>query len=194
MPRRLHRLLPALSAAFLALPAMAATAEGPRTPGADSLAPGATAPASSSPASAAPTAREKQLLERIQQLKGDPMRSFGACRYAWSRWRMGDNGVRLTEVQCGGEPVQKGTVAVHCDSLRINRKMGEGSWETWRLPLSVRESTSSGGEDLMVATLCANVKPTSTPSAAPPAGAPTTTPAPATAKPGPAPAGGTARP
>lgn len=174
-----------LASTLVALPALAATPEGPRAPGTDTAAPApaSTAPASSTPASTTPatatptvTPREQQLLERIQQLKGDQWRSFGVCRYAWARWRMGENGVRLTEVQCGPDGAQKGTVAVHCDSLRINRKMAESNWETWRLPLTVKESTASGGEDLMVASLCANIKPTATP-APTPAATPAPTPA-----------------
>lgn len=172
----MRRSLLVLAATLLALPALAATPEGPKAPGAD-----AAAPATGTPAV---NPREQQLLERIQQLKGDQWRSFGACRYAWARWRMGDNGVRLTDVQCGPDGVQKGTVAVHCDSLRINRKMGEGDWETWRLPLAMKESTSSGGEDQMVAALCANIKPATS---ATPAPAPGTAPTPAT-KPAAAPA------
>jgi len=126
------------------------------------------------------------LLERIQQLKGDQWRTFGACRYAWARWRLGENAVRLTDVQCGPDWSQKGTVAVHCDSLRMNRKMGENPWEAWRLPLAVKESAGSGGEDLMVAALCANLKPAA---AAPtPAAAPAAVPVPAPAAPAPAPA------
>ncbi|MEB3321400.1 MAG: hypothetical protein VKI81_01095 [Synechococcaceae cyanobacterium] len=131
--------------------------------------PGA-APATTAPAAGAPTdtgASEREILDRIRQLKTSPWRSFGVCRYDWRNWRLGDGGVRVTAVECG-EPPQKGSVAVHCDTLRINRRMGEGAWEPWRLPYSVEESKVSGGEDLMVASLCANVRPTSPP---PPASA-----------------------
>ena len=128
----------------------------------------------------AANSQEQQLLQRIQELKGEQWRSFGACRYAWARWRLVDNGVRLTELQCGADGALKGTVAVHCEGLRINRKMAEGAWETWRFPLSTAESTSSGGEDRMVAALCANLKPA-------PAAAPAGSAAPAPAAPKPTP-------
>jgi hypothetical protein len=148
--------------------ALAAPTETPQPPGGDAATP-------------APGPGETQLLERIRQLKGEQWRTYGACRYAWARWRLGDNGVRLTDLQCGPEWAQKGTVAVHCDSLRINRKMGDAAWEAWRLPLAGSESSSSGGEDLMVAALCANLKPAapSAPAATPASPAPAAAPAPA---------------
>lgn len=161
------RLLGSLLLALLALPSWAAPTETPQPPGGDGANP-------------APSANETQLLERIRQLKGEQWRSYGACRYAWARWRLGDNGVRLTDVQCGPEWAQKGTVAVHCDSLRVNRRMADAPWEAWRLPLAGSESSSSGGEDLMVAALCANLRPATPPAptqsapAAAPAAAPST--------------------
>lgn len=160
-------LLP-MAVVLLGSAARAAAQDSPRSPDAEVLSPA-----------------ETRLLEQIRQLKGQQWRVFGACRYSWGGWRMGDNDVRLTDVQCGAEWAVKGTIAVHCASLRVNRKMGEGDWEAWRLPLAGDESTSSGGEDRMVATLCANITP-----AAKPAPAPTPTPAPAptpAAAPAPAP-------
>jgi hypothetical protein len=108
--------------------------------------------------------KEKEVLERIRLLKTPRWRSFGPCRYDWGGWRLSEGGVRSTAVECGDPPL-KGSVAVHCDTLRVNRRSEEGAWESWRLPQSVAESSLSGGEDLMVAALCANVRP-----AAPPAG------------------------
>lgn len=113
-----------------------------------------------------PTAREKELLERIRQLKSPRWRAFGPCRYDWGGWRLLENGVRTTALECG-EPVQKGMVAVHCETLRMNRRFGEGAWEEWRLPRSQQDSPQQGSEDLMVASLCANARPL--PSAAAPA-------------------------
>ncbi|KMM16675.1 hypothetical protein SYNGFB01_09500 [Synechococcus sp. GFB01] len=178
-------MLPALAAALLAAPfqvapfqvapVQAAAPDTPQPPGSDQANPAA-------------NPQEQQMLDRIRQLKGEQWRSFGACRYAWARWRMGENGVRITQLQCGPEFAEKGIVAVHCDTLRINRKMGEAAWETWRLPLSIDESSSSGGEDRMVAALCANLKPVPAPAPAPvptPPAAPASAPAPA--KPAPAP-------
>lgn len=155
MQRPMQRLLPALAAALLAVPVQAAAPDNPQPPGSEQASPAA-------------NPQEQQMLDRIKQLKGEQWRSFGACRYAWARWRLGENGVRITQLQCGPDFAEKGIVAVHCDTLRINRKIGEAAWETWRLPLSSDESSSSGGEDRMVAALCANLKPVPAPTPAPP--------------------------
>ncbi|MFO7628260.1 MAG: hypothetical protein R6W06_01840 [Prochlorococcaceae cyanobacterium] len=130
-------------------------------------------PAESRPAE--PTAREKELLERIRQLKSPRWRAFGPCRYDWGGWRLLENGVRTTALECG-EPVQKGMVAVHCDTLRMNRRFGEAAWEEWRLPRSQQDSPQQGSEDLMVASLCANARPLP-PAAAAPAAKPAAKPA-----------------
>lgn len=150
----MRRLLWSLTALLLVTPVRAAAPDTPLPPGGEQAAP------ASSP-------QEQQLLQRIQELKGEQWRTFGQCRYAWARWRLGENGVRLTDLQCGPDWVQKGSVAVHCESLRINRKIGDAAWESWRFPLSTAESTSSGGEDRMVAALCANLKPPSSSAPAP---------------------------
>ncbi len=116
-----------------------------------------------SPAAAPATpglgSKEKQVLERIRQLKVPRWRSYGACRYDWSAWRLSGGGVRVTTAECG-EPAVAASVGVHCDTLRITRRLGEGAWEAWRLPYAAEESATTGGEDLMVAALCANVAPT----------------------------------
>lgn len=170
-PSPIPRAAVALAVLLLALPASAAAPESPVPPGGE-------------PAGPAASPQEQQLLQRIQELKGEQWRTFGACRYAWAHWRQGENGVRLTELQCGPDWAQKGIVAVHCDTLRLNRRMGEAAWETWRLPLSSSESSSSGGEDRMVAALCANLKPAPAPAASP-APPPAAAPAPAGTKPAP---------
>jgi hypothetical protein len=113
------------------------------------------------------TAREKELLERIQQMKTPQWRSFGACRYSWTTWRLSDKGVRTTSFECGSPPVT-GSVGVYCPSLKISRRVADGDWEPWRLPLSMQESSTQGGEDAMVASLCANVKPAPAASSSPP--------------------------
>jgi hypothetical protein len=131
------------------------------------------------------TGREKELLERIRQLKAPRLRSFGTCRYDWGAWRLSERGVRSTSSECGEPPI-RGTVAVYCDTLQINRRVEEGPWEGWRLPYSATESPLLGDEERMVATLCANVKPSGAggrPAAPPPLGGPA-----APAKPAPAPA------
>jgi len=142
MPTRCHFLLLLLLSSLL-LPAMEVAAQAV-PPG------GAAGPEGMS-------SKEQQVLDRIRQMKTPPWRSFGACRYDWGGWRLSDGGVRVTTFECG-DPPQRGGVAVHCETLRINRRLGEGAWEPWRLPYSRLESRSSGGEDLMVAALCANVR------------------------------------
>jgi hypothetical protein len=104
-----------------------------------------------------PTAREKELLERIRDLKAPRLRSYGACRYDWGSWRLNEKGVRSTGSECGDPPI-RGTVAVYCDTLQINRRVEEGPWEGWRLPYTAEESPLLGGEDRLVAALCANVR------------------------------------
>ena len=114
-------------------------------------------PASSLPQTTEATDREQQLLERIRELKAPRLRGYGACRYDWGAWRLNDRGVRSTTSDCGDPPV-RGTVAVYCDTLQINRRVEEGPWEGWRLPYSDQESPLLGGEDRLVASLCANVR------------------------------------
>jgi hypothetical protein len=142
MPTRCRALLPLLLMALL-LPAVEVGAQ--------------TAPPGGGPGPEGMTSKEQQVLERIRQMKTPPWRSFGPCRYDWGGWRLSDGGVRVTTFECG-EPPMRGSVAVHCETLRINRRFGEGAWEPWRLPYSRLESRSTGGEDLMVASLCANVR------------------------------------
>ncbi|MFM7266206.1 MAG: hypothetical protein ACKOZW_11575 [Cyanobium sp.] len=113
--------------------------------------------ASPTPDTPEATVREKELLERIRELKAPRLRSYGACRYDWGAWRLNDRGVRSTSSECG-EPAIRGTVAVYCETLQINRRVEEGPWEGWRLPHSADESPLLGGEYRLVASLCANVR------------------------------------
>lgn len=152
--------------------------------------PGATPPRSAPPAVAPPgseavgtpvlSGKEKDVLERIRKLKEPRWRAFGACRYDWGAWRLSEGEVRTTVVECGNPPLM-GSVAVHCGTLRVTRRGDDGAWLPWRLPLAVGEAPASGGEDLMVASLCANVRPAPPPvRVAPRAAAPTTPPSPVT--------------
>jgi hypothetical protein len=127
------------------------------------------------------SAKEQILLDKIRQLKAPRWKSFGSCRYDWSAWRIADGGVRTTTSICGSPEVTS-KVAVHCDTLRVSHQTSQGTWGEWRLPLSQEESKSEGGEDLMVANLCANAKPIPTPPATP-AATPTGTPKPSSPKP-----------
>ena len=73
------------------------------------------------------------------------------------------------------DPPIRGTVAVYCDTLQINRRAGEASWEGWRLPFTAEDSPLLGGEDRLVAALCANVRSASSrgkPQSAPPMAGP----------------------
>jgi len=122
--------------------------------------------------------KEKALLQKINALKAPRWRPFGACRYDWAGWKLQSDGVRTTSVQCGPAT---GSVAVHCDTLKLSVRTGDQAWSGWRLPFAAAESKERGGEDLMVATLCANAKPIPkpqpiTPPAVNPAAKPTATP------------------
>ena len=103
------------------------------------------------------TEKEKALLQKIRSLKAPRWRTFGSCRYDWTAWRLAPEAVRTTSRDCGVPPVSE-AVAVHCATLKVSARSGEQPWSSWRLPLSTSESTSSGGEDLMVAALCANAQ------------------------------------
>jgi hypothetical protein len=154
---------------------------------AEAATPAANQPASANPAEVpAPegqelSEKEKALLQKINALKAPRWRSFGACRYDWSGWKLMGDGVRTTAVACGPDtsaPAATEQVAVHCDSLKLSLRSGDQAWSSWRLPYSATESKERGGEDRMVASLCANAKPIPKPQpAAPPAVNPTAKPA-----------------
>lgn len=110
--------------------------------------------------------KEKALLQKISALKAPRWRTFGACRYDWAGWKLMPDGVRTTSVQCGPEmaattagSAPTASVAVHCDTLKLSVRSGDQAWSSWRLPYAASESKERGGEDLMVASLCANAKP-----------------------------------
>ena len=129
--------------------------------------------------------KEKALLQKINALKAPRWRTFGTCRYDWSGWKLLSSGVRTTAVNCGPDASPTAAtelVAVHCDTLKLSIQRGDQAWSAWRLPYATAESKERGGEDLMVATLCANAKPIPTPQpvtppAVNPAAKPTPTPA-----------------
>lgn len=184
--RALGMVLALLGATGLPGGAQPAPATTPATTSPATTTPATTTPASnqSAPAQASPNQqgspnqKEQQLLERIRLLKAPRWRSYGVCRYDWSAWRLTDGGVRTTDVECGADN-SRAVVAVHCDTLQVSRREGEGAWSVWRLPLAAAESKTTGGEDLMVAALCAHIKPSAVPTASP---APLQT-GPSTAKP-----------
>lgn len=140
--------------------------------------------------------KEKALLQKLNALKIPRWRQFGPCQYDWSAWRLLPDDVRITSVQCGvataagkekaaSSATVSESVAVHCDSLKLNIKSADQPWSSWRLPYSATESSARGGEDLMVVALCANAKPIPKPQpATPPAVVPAAKPpAAATQKP-----------
>jgi hypothetical protein len=138
---------------------------------------GAAAPTTTAPAVDATglSEKEKALLQRINALKAPRWRPFGACRYDWAGWKLMTDGVRTTAVQCGPETaantsagIPASSVAVHCDTLKLSLRTGDQAWSSWRLPYAASESKERGGEDLMVASLCANAKPIPKPQPAPP--------------------------
>lgn len=129
--------------------------------------------------------KEKALLQKINALKAPPWRTFGACRYDWAGWKLLSSGVRTTAVQCSpettdapGDSTPASSVAVHCDTLKLSLRSGDQAWSSWRLPYAASESKERGGEDLMVASLCANAKPIPKPQpSAPPVVTPAAKPA-----------------
>lgn len=117
---------------------------------------------------AMPTPAQQAVLERIRWLRDGEPRRFGSCRYRWDRWRLQPDGSRTTTYSCEGGKIVDRTIGVHCGRLQINSyepvagANGKGetwAWGSWRLP-------QAGGEEEMVATLCANALPIP---AAPPA-------------------------
>ena len=166
-PLRLSSSLLLLLPLLLSGPAAAAPVQAPpATPPAGALTPvPAISPGGAPGITPPPSSKEQQVLDRIRQMKAPRWRSFGVCRYDWGGWRMSEAGVRATAAECG-EPPSTSSVAVHCDTLRVARRIGDAPWEPWRLPLSTEESKTLGGEDRMVANLCANIAPSTPPSPA----------------------------
>lgn len=116
---------------------------------------------------ARPSAAQQAVLDRIRRLRDGDSRTFGTCSYRWDRWKLQADGTRTTTYSCERPVIVDRTIGVNCSKLQINSynpapdPSGKGeawAWGTWRLP-------EAGGEEAMVATLCANVLP-------PPAGAP----------------------
>ena len=142
------------------------------TPGAGAAAPTTTAPAVDATGL---SEKEKALLQKLNALKAPRWQAFGACRYDWAGWKLMADGVRTTSVNCGPDTAATtngsapmGSVAVHCDTLKLSVRTGDQAWSGWRLPYAASESKERGGEDLMVVSLCANAKPIPKQQPAPP--------------------------
>lgn len=125
-----------------------------------------------------PTAAQQAVLDRIRKLRDGDQRRFGDCSYRWDRWKLQPNGSRTTSYSCEGRQIVDHTIGVNCSKLQINtynpaaERSGSserGAWGSWRLP-------DPGGEEQMVATLCANALPPP-PSTAGTPGAPPSPPA-----------------
>ena len=119
------------------------------------------------PATAKPTPAQQAVLDRIRKLRDGDTRRFGECSYRWDQWKLIANNVRTTTYSCDKSEVEGHTVGVSCGGLTINyyqpttplgQKPETWAWGKWRLP-------EAGGEEQMVAALCANAMPA--PSAAP---------------------------
>lgn len=162
-----------------AVPAPAATSPAaaeatPTVPSATPTpAPGAAPGLRPSPMPAAagtPTPAEQAVLDRIRRMRDGDQRRFGSCSYRWDRWKLLADGNRTTTYSCEGTAIVDRTIGVNCSKLQINSyepvpqstAKGEGksaakgeawAWGTWRLP-------KPGGEEQMVASLCANALPT----------------------------------
>lgn len=130
---------PHLTAALALALALAAAAPSP-------------AAATQGPAHEEPTApREQALLEEIRRQRDGDRRQFGTCFYRWSEWKLAADGTRTTAYSCLPDADLALVVAVRCTGLQLNTYTG-AAWGQWRLP-------AAGGEERMVAALCANAMP-----------------------------------
>ena len=178
----MSRLLPVLAAAAVLLPGVAPAQTPPSTPAPAVPPPSTGETASPTPAAPAqpasggaptgstkPTAAQQAVLDRIRRLRDGDQRRFGTCSYRWDRWKLQPDGSRTTSYSCeGSPPIVNHTIGVNCSKLQINsfnpsaERSGSserGAWGTWQLP-------APGGEEQMVATLCANALPLPAPQAA----------------------------
>ena len=194
------RLLPAIAAAALLQPGLALAQAEPSSPaptitpaaggGTPVPSPAVQAQPSSgtvAPPSGKPTSAQQAVLDRIRRLRDGDLRRFGNCSYRWDRWKLQPDGSRTTSYSCEGSQIVNHTIGVNCSKLQINSynpdaerngSSERGGWGTWRLP-------AAGGEEQMVATLCANALPipasaSSTSGAAAPAAGAATKPSPRT--------------
>lgn len=103
-----------------------------------------------------PSPREQLLLDRIRASKApvDQWRRFGQCSYDWGNWKLHSNGIRTTGVDCGGTAM-RWQIGVSCDRLVVSIRSRDGVWGSWEPPAGAKDRFRSG-EELMVASLCAN--------------------------------------
>ena len=117
------------------------------------------------------TPAQRALLERIRKERDGDLRTFDQCRYRWDTWKLQAGGVRTTTYSCQRSEILDHTIGVSCDTLKLNvyrpvTPLGQTperwAWSAWRLP-------EAGGEEQMVASLCANALPAPAKPAAKPA-------------------------
>lgn len=118
-------------------------------------------PVAAPSAGSMPTSAQQAVLDRIRRLRDGDQRRFGSCSYRWDRWKLLADGSRTTSYSCENTQIVDRTIGVNCSKLQINSydpvppANGKGeawAWGSWRLP-------QAGGEEQMVATLCANALP-----------------------------------
>jgi len=105
------------------------------------------------------SAKEQLLLDRIRDSKTpvEQWRRFGQCAYDWNNWKLHSNGIRTTGVDCGSTTM-RWQIGVSCDQLLVNIRSCDGVWGSWEPPAGTEERFRNG-EELMVASLCANAMP-----------------------------------
>ena len=106
------------------------------------------------PASKPRSAREQALLDQIRSAPTGGWRRYGKCSYEWNAWKMVGNGTRTTAADCGGT-ANRWIVGVNCERLTVNTYRSDTGWQGWEAP--AEPESYRGGEDEMVAALCANI-------------------------------------
>jgi len=105
--------------------------------------------------------KEQQLLDRIRKARDGDLRTFGQCSYRWDTWKLQAGAVRTTTYSCQRSEILDHTIGVSCSALKLSTyrpvtRLGQTperwAWSAWRLP-------EAGGEEQMVAALCANALP-----------------------------------
>ena len=111
--------------------------------------------------------KEQAVLDRIRKERDGDLRTFGTCSYRWDAWKLQAGGVRTTTYSCQRSEILDHTIGVSCSALKLSTyrpvtPLGQTperwAWSTWRLP-------EAGGEEQMVAALCANALPAPAPAA-----------------------------
>ena len=112
--------------------------------------------------------KEQQLLDRIRKARDGDLRTYGQCSYRWDTWKLQTGGVRTTTYSCQRSEILDHTIGVSCGKLKLSvyrpvtplgQTPEQWAWSAWRLP-------EAGGEEQMVAALCANAMPAPVPAPA----------------------------